>query len=82
MFAVAYSTVNNINKKSMAYALESAKEYATLSKCKEMIEFISLATEVSDEISKMYNQTFKLFAKVLEKSMQPKEFDIPEKYRI
>lgn len=82
MFAVAYTTVNKINKKSMTYALESAKEYATASKCKEMIEFISLATEVSDEISRMYKQIFKLFAKVLEKSMQPKEFNVPEKYKI
>jgi hypothetical protein len=82
MFALAYSTINNINKKSMIYALESAKEYATLSKCKEMIGFIKLATKISNEISGSFKQVFKLFAKIAERSIQPKEFNIPDKYKI
>lgn len=82
MFAVAYSTVNKINKLHMIYALESAKEYATLSNNKEMVEFISAATEVSNEISGIYKLVFKLFSKVMEKYMQPKEFNAPKGYKI
>ncbi len=82
MFAVAYSTVNKINKLHMIYALESAKEYATLSNSKEMVEFISAATEVSNEISGIYKLVFKLFSKVMGKYMQPKEFNAPKGYKI
>lgn len=82
MFALAYSTINNINGKSMIYALESAKEYATLSKCKEMVEFIELATETSNQISDIYKQVFKLFAKMAVRSIQPKEFNVPNTHKI